>query len=292
MKIALGQLNPTVGDLKGNADLILQAAQEAERLGADLLVTPELSLSGYPPKDLLLREGFVRHCDNMLKELATRLPANVGVLIGHPTLHNVPDDRIANAASLLFAGSIQQTTHKTLLPNYDVFDERRYFRPAHEVHVMSFQNQKLGVHICEDAWWGEETTTYHDEPFPWPDPLMELAKQNADLFINLSASPYEREKPNRRNGILATQAKKHGKPVVFVNQVGGNDDLVFDGHSAVFNAQGKPILQLPGFESAIQLLGSNGNRASIGNAGNVLRGRLIGGVDFGAQRLHAENGFS
>jgi len=254
MRIALAQLNPIVGDLAGNAALIEAAVRRTVADGADLVVTSELVICGYPPKDLLLRRGFVEACDQAVSDLANRLPVDVGVLVGHPTCRDIPDGRIANAASLLFGGRIVQSIHKTLLPNYDVFDEERYFRPADCTEVMLFKNRHLGVHICEDAWWGEPNTFYHDESDFWPDPVAELAEQGADLLINLSASPFEIDKPGRRFGILQRHAQTHNLPIIFVNQVGGNDDLVFDGHSHVLDAKGKAVARLAGFESDLRVI--------------------------------------
>ena len=152
MKIALAQLNPIVGDLHGNAELIKAAAEKASEVGADLLVTSELVISGYPPKDLLLREGFAHSCDRVVSSLAKELPAGLGVLVGHPTRWGVPDGRTANAATLILNGEVRDTIHKTLLPNYDVFDEQRYFRPSGRVKPIEFGNLKLGVHIvCESV---------------------------------------------------------------------------------------------------------------------------------------------
>ncbi len=150
MKIALAQLNPTVGDLRGNSQLVTRAAERALSAGADLLVTSELVISGYPPKDLLMREDFVAACDRAVEQLAATLPAGIGVIVGHPSGWNLPERRIANAASLLSEGGVQSTIHKALLPNYDVFDERRYFRPAEFIAPIEFRGRRLGVHICED----------------------------------------------------------------------------------------------------------------------------------------------
>ena len=270
MRIALAQLNPTVGDVTGNCRLILDAVQSAAAQGAELVICSELVVCGYPPKDLLLREGFAVACDRAVARLATQIPAGVGVLVGHPSVRDLPPDRIANACSLLLDGRVQGTIHKVLLPNYDVFDERRYFRAAESARLLEFRGRKLGVHICEDAWWGEADTFYHID-FPLlPDPVTQLAEQGAEVFINLSASPFEAHKPGRREQLLRRHVQRHQRPFVFVNQVGGNDDLVFDGHSMVWNAAGEKVAQLPGFRTDLQLLDlDNLPPALRGAAGSV-----------------------
>lgn len=247
MKIALAQLNPTVGDLRANADLVCAAAERAVREGADLMVASELVISGYPPKDLLLREQFVAACDQTVEELAARIDPRLGVLVGHPSARNQPAGRIANAASLLWRGTVQHTLGKCLLPNYDVFDERRYFLPAESAGPIVFQGARLGVHICEDAWFGEPQTSYHLKPESRRDPVAELAAAGIDVLINLSASPFEIDKPHRRLQILRRHVDRWHVPFLFVNQVGGNDDLVFDGHSLVLDAQGQHVGQLASF---------------------------------------------
>ncbi len=254
MRIALAQLNPTVGDLAGNSALVEVAAKRAAEAGAELLVCSELMICGYPPKDLLLRSGFVAACDRAVNELATRLPPKLGVLIGHPTHRGITTGRFANGASLLFGGRVETTIHKTLLPNYDVFDERRYFRSAESVRPMEFKNLRLGVHVCEDAWWGHASTSYHDDPVRQFDPVAELAKQGVDLFINLSASPFEVAKPDRRAKLVEKHVLAHQRPFVFVNQIGGNDDLVFDGHSFVTDATGRVVERLAGFEPDFRVI--------------------------------------
>ncbi len=249
MKVALAQLNPTVGDLQGNAELVRQAAEQAVAAGADLLVTSELLVSGYPPKDLLLREGFVAACDRVVEELARTLPPGLGVVVGHPTARGVQPPRVANAASLLWDGRVVDTVHKRLLPNYDVFDELRYFYPAERARPVVFRGRKLGLHICEDAWWGETGTFYEGTVAHWSDPVEELVQSGADVLVNISASPFEIDKPLRRRRIVAEHVRRHGRPFVFVNQVGGNDDLVFDGHSFVLDAAGRCVASLAGFDS-------------------------------------------
>lgn len=247
MRIALAQLNPTVGDLDGNCELVRHAAERAAQAGAELMITSELVVSGYPPKDLLLREGFAAACDQSVERLASRIPAGVPILVGHPTQRGQPAGCVANAASLLSESRIQQTIRKCLLPNYDVFDERRYFLPAEHAQLLEFRGRKLGVHICEDAWFGEGETAYHLPPENRRDPVAELAAAGAEMFINLSASPFEIDKPHRRTGIVGRHVAHHGRPFVFVNQIGGNDDLVFDGNSLVMGADGQLLAQLAPF---------------------------------------------
>jgi NAD+ synthase (glutamine-hydrolysing) len=248
LKIALAQLNPTVGDLWGNVELVRSAAAEAHAR-AEVLVASELVISGYPPKDLLLREGFVADCDRAVDELARTVPGDMTVIVGHPSHRGLAGHGIANAASVLEQGRVTATIHKMLLPNYDVFDEQRYFRPAERVEPVTIRGRRVGLHICEDAWWGDETTRYHESPRLWPDPLARLHEAGAELFINVSASPFEISKPARRMDILARHVRRYGRPFVFVNQVGGNDDLVFDGHSLVLAGDGSLALELAGFAS-------------------------------------------
>jgi NAD+ synthase (glutamine-hydrolysing) len=242
-------LNPTVGDISGNCDLVRAAADQARSAGADLLVVSELLVSGYPPKDLLLREGFVAACDRAVTKLAAAVDPRVGVLVGHPSRWDLPEGMIGNAASLVHGGKVLATVYKCLLPNYDVFDERRYFLSAQSAAPITFRGMRLGVHICEDAWYGEAGTAYHLKHEDRRDPVAELAAGGAEVLINLSASPFEIDKPNRRTRIVSRHTAAHKLPFVFVNQVGGNDDLVFDGNSLVFDGAGREVLRLAPFQS-------------------------------------------
>lgn len=247
MKVGLAQLNPLVGDLSGNTGKVISAARSLRELGADLVVTAELVISGYPPKDLLLREGFVARCDEAVTRLAAELADGPAVLVGHPTLRGMPEGRVANGASLLAGGQVVDTIHKCLLPNYDVFDERRYFLPGERARPILFHGLRMGVHICEDAWFGEPQTSYHLHPEDRCDPVAELAAAGVDLLINLSASPFEIDKTRRRARLMASHAARHRVPFLFVNQIGGNDDLVFDGNSLIINSHGHVVRTLPAF---------------------------------------------
>ncbi len=239
MRFALGQINPTIGDLRGNCQLIEQAHQVASESRAQLLILPELAVCGYPPKDLLLRDGFLASCEAAVEQLAQLTAGKAAILVGHPSAGE--GGTLHNSAALLADGKVVDRIHKTLLPNYDVFDERRYFRPQRpeELRPMEFMGRKLGVHICEDAWWGQPETFYHTPEEHLIDPVRELAKQGAELLINLSASPFEVNKPARRREIIAAHARATGLPFLFVNQIGGHDDIVFDGHSFVVDSQGQ-----------------------------------------------------
>lgn len=291
MRIALAQMNPIVGDLRGNRQLVLAAAQQAAAEGAELLVASELMLSGYPPKDLLLREGFAAACDQAVDTLAKELPAGLGVLVGHPTRHDVPANHVANGASLLAGGIRRQTVRKCLLPNYDVFDERRYFLPAQTVAPIEFLGRKLGVHICEDAWYGEPGTIHHLSRESRGDPLLELAAAGADCFVNLSASPFEIDKPHRREEIVRRHVLRHHKPFIYVNQIGGNDDLVFDGNSLVFNADGQAVKRLKSFGSDLAIVDLNRLPSAIERPDRDRAADLLDALILGLQDYALKSGF-
>ena len=238
MKIALGQVDPTIGDFEGNLRLARQAMAEAQAAGAELLVLPELMLCGYPPRDLLEREAFLRSVRNALDELCARVTGPLAVLVGFPEpLADVKTGRqIANAVALIDGGKVVAVRRKSLLPTYDVFDEWRYFEPATTVAPVPFRGRSLGISICEDIW--------NDGDF-WPkrlyreDPVEKLVAAGADLLINIAASPFTIEKRHLRPRMLASVARHWKRPLLFVNQVGGQDDLVFDGSSLAIDATGE-----------------------------------------------------
>jgi NAD+ synthase (glutamine-hydrolysing) len=244
VKVALGQINPTIGDFDGNRALIEAAVTEAAAGGAELVIFPELAITGYPPKDLLERDGFLAAAQESLERLAAELgrrAACPGVIVGFP--ESLPPSnvgrRIANAAALLEGGRVVATCRKSLLPTYDVFDEWRYFEPGspgQDAAVVDFRGRRLGLSICEDIW--------NDADF-WPrrlyreDPIQRLAAAGAELIVNIAASPFTIEKRDLRPRMLAATARRWKVPLAFVNQVGGQDDLLFDGASAVFDARGE-----------------------------------------------------
>src|SRR5260370_24629405 len=235
MKIALAQFNPTIGDFLGNAARILDLAGQAKQRGADLAVFTELCLCGYPPQDLLERPAFLDRNSDELKALAAKVP--LPSLVGYAgRVKNGAGKSVANKAALLCGGRVVFEQSKMLLPTYDVFDESRYFQPADKQVVYSFQGEKLGITICEDVW---------NDPNFWPtrlyerDPVGELSKQGTTVLLNISASPYTIDKRNLRFEMLRAIAKKQRRPVVYVNQVGGDDNLIFDGSSMAVAPDGR-----------------------------------------------------
>jgi len=246
VKIALLQIDPTVGDIRGNAALIAAAAREAAGAGADLAVGPELALVGYLPRDLLLSAGFVRRSWDHATELAQLLADGPPVLVGLPEANHSDIGRpLYNTAVLLHRGRVEQRFRKALLPTYDVFDEDRYFEPFRGPQVLDLNGCRLGISVCEDVWNDRDfwkRRRYHH------DPIEELVRAGAQAIVNLSASPFSVGKQHRREEMLSSIARRHGVPVVYVNQYGGNDDLVFDGRSCAFNAAGVAIARGRSFD--------------------------------------------
>src|SRR5881409_491401 len=249
MKIALAQFNPTVGDFAGNSSRILSLSSQAHERGAGLVVFSELCLCGYFPLDLLERPAFIDRNHRQLKELAAKIP--VPSIVGYAgRVKNGTGKSIANKAALICAGRVVFEQSKMLLPTYDVFDETRYFQPAEKQVVYSFKDENLGITICEDVW---------NDPNFWPtrlyerDPVVELSKQGTSVLLNLSASPYTIDKRNLRFEMLRAIAKKQRRPVVYVNQVGGDDNLIFDGASMAITADGHVAAQALAFKEDLVL---------------------------------------
>lgn len=261
MKIAIAQLNPTIGDLAGNAQQILEAARQAAEQDVRLMLTPELSLCGYPPRDLLLDPSFIEAMATTLHQLAQDLPPQLAVLVGTV----VPNERslqeggkpLFNSMALLEDHKVQQIFHKRLLPTYDVFDEDRYFQPGQQINHFTLAPSplspplRIGVTICEDLWndeefWGKRSYTIN--------PIADLAQQGVDLTINLSASPFSVGKQRLREAMLRHSATRYQQPVIYTNQVGGNDDLIFDGNSVAFNHQGEVVCRARAFDSDLVIL--------------------------------------
>src|SRR3954462_171683 len=233
MRLALAQINTTVGDLDGNREHILEAIGEARGAGADLVLLPELAVTGYPPEDLLLRPGFVRAAEESLRDIAAATHG-IAALIGFPHL----DTDLRNALAVCADGEIKALYRKRFLPNYGVFDEDRYFAPARDLLLLELGDTLIGPTICEDLW----------QPGP---PATDLALAGAQLIANISASPFHLCRDQEREEMFATRARDNSCFLAFCNAVGGQDELIFDGHSLVLDEEGEVLARAPGFEEAL-----------------------------------------
>lgn len=236
MKIALAQINPVVGDLAGNTALIFAAAEQARAAGADIIVTPELALTGYPPEDLLLRPSFLAECKRRIGEFIDRLDG-ITLVVGHP---HAAGDEVFNAASVIRDGNVLGRYEKMLLPNDAVFDEVRYFTPGFAPLVFEQNGVKVGIAICEDIWDTE--------------PAAAAADEGAELLLVLNASPFHRAKETTRQQVVRERVEETGMAIAYCNLVGGQDELVFDGQSFALNKAGKVVAQAAGFASEQLLL--------------------------------------
>ena len=233
--VALAQMNPIVGDIHANVDKVIALTQQAQKkFQAELVVFPELTLTGYPPEDLLLRQDCIEHVATGLQKIADTLNDGVVVIVGHPQRGDLA---LYNAASVLTKGQVIATYQKQALPNYGVFDERRYFEPGEESCVFDFNGLPIGVTICEDIW--EE------------GPVLNSVMDGARFIVNLNASPFQYDKPEQRLEIVQGRIAQAGVPVVYVNQVGGQDELLFDGGSFVIDGKGQNILSMPPFVECV-----------------------------------------
>ncbi len=251
MKIGIAQINAVVGDFPGNAKRILSSYRECIEKGAELVVTPEMALVGYPPMDLLFRTEFVPKCLQALDYLADEV-ADIPLVVGYvdQCAEDAAGKPFRNAAAFLHDGRIEQRIWKSLLPTYDVFDERRYFEPGDCSTPFEWNGTKIGITICEDIW----TEDYLHRPLYRYEPALDLSKQGIDVLLNLSASPYNSGKPASRFDMLSDIAQRMKTPLVYCNCIGGNDQLIFDGNSAAFDAQGNPLATLPAFEEECQVV--------------------------------------
>jgi NAD+ synthase (glutamine-hydrolysing) len=249
MKIGFAQINPIVGDLSGNFEKIAGAYERLTAAGAELVVTPELAVTGYPPQDLLFKSRFVPQNLEILEKLQTRV-RGAGLLVGFVDRNQGRGKPFHNAAALLQSDVPIAKAHKSLLPTYDVFDEDRYFEPARSVAPLMFGNKKIGVTICEDIW----TEHYLPRPLYDIEPVRSLVEQGAEIILNLSASPFGLGKPAVRREMVATLARTYRRSICYCNAVGGNDQLVFDGNSIAVNSRGELIAQLPAFRTAEEIV--------------------------------------
>ena len=235
MKIAIAQINTTVGDFSGNSDKIINSWLQADELGAEIVVFPELALCGYPPRDLLLKKNFLIENELQMERL-TKKGGKAVAVVGFASQNKNGSGRPAhNSAAVIKSSKIIAIRHKSLLPTYDVFDEDRYFEPANNIEPVEVLNKKIGITICEDIW--NDDVFIHDRKYD-RKPADELASAGADFLLNLSASPWSLGKEHSRHVLLSQLAAKHCLPIVYCNLVGGNDELVFDGGSQYYNKHG------------------------------------------------------
>lgn len=258
MRIALLQLNPLVGDLDGNAALIAAAVREAGPV--ELCVTSEMALTGYPARDLLLQRGFARRTAETLDELARALAGAAPVLVGAPVVNeDGPGRPLFNAAVLLSGGRVARTFRKSLLPTYDVFDEDRYFEPGERLEAIEIGGHRCAVSVCEDVWNDRD---FWKRPRYHHDPIDEVQPLGAPVLLNLSASPFAVGKQAVREAMLGSLARKHGVTVLYVNQVGGNDDLIFDGRSLALDASGQVVARARAFAPDVLIVEIDNARVS------------------------------
>lgn len=267
MKIALAQINPKVGDITGNLKKIKAFALKAKEGGAQLVIFPEMAICGYPPKDLLLKESFVKANLKALEQLA-REPLGIALLVGFVDINEGKGRPLFNACAFIADGRIKAKQYKTLLPNYDVFDEDRYFEPASETAKCVIEECSFGLSICEDIWnsgEGEISGRYRD------DPIKRLAESRPAAIINISASPFTIGKGKLREELLNYHASRHGIPIIFVNQVGGNDELIFDGRSIVVDSKGIVRARAKAFaEDLLFVELKNGSKEVVGTMADPL----------------------
>ncbi|MGE0394579.1 MAG: NAD+ synthase, partial [Vicinamibacterales bacterium] len=251
MRLALAQLNLTVGDFDGNFERIRAAAGAAGSAGADLAVFTELATTGYPPRDLLTQAGFIDRNLAQLDRVAALSAGGPGILVGFVDRNPTPGEKpLRNGVALCADGHVVARRYKSLLPTYDVFDEARYFEPAASTAPIDFRGRRLGVSICEDLWNPRE---FWPSPRYRRDPIAELAAAGADLLVNVSASPFELDKAAVRRDLVRQSARAHGRAFLYVNQVGGNDELIFDGHSIGIAADGAVVVRAREFAEDLVL---------------------------------------
>ncbi len=242
MKISLSQIDPTVGDLRGNTEKIIKEIEKAKSLSSHLIIFPELSLIGYPPRDLIYNPDLARAVGKIINDVIAPTSYDIGIILGCPSYDG---DSIYNSALFFYKGKLLFRQDKTLLPNYDVFDETRYFKPARNISTITFRGLKLGITICEDIWNDKD---YWNRRLYEIDPVEKLVSQGVDLIINISASPYYYKKCSLRVEMLTHIARKYKKKIIYVNQVGGNDELIFDGSSLVIDENGFILWRGKAFE--------------------------------------------
>ncbi|WP_286777084.1 NAD+ synthase, partial [Sphingobacterium sp. UBA2074] len=249
MKIALAQLNYHIGNFEANTKKIISAIQQAKEATADLIIFAELAIGGYPAKDLLRSKAFKRQCDEAIHQIAAHCQ-DIACIIGAPVKNSDPEGKeLYNTAVFIEHGAVRNIVKKGLLPDYDVFDEYRYFEPSRRFDCIELKGVKIALTICEDLWDDDEGGNSYVG-----DPMAELRKENPDLLINIAASPFSYTHFDERIKVLSQQVKKSGRPLIYVNQIGAHMDIIFDGRSIALNNEGTKIAELKSFEEDLQFV--------------------------------------
>jgi len=282
VKIALGQINPTIGDFTGNSKKIIEFSRQALTLGAEMILFPELAVCGYPPRDLLEKPAFVERNQQVVNEIAQAVP-QLTIICGFVSPAKVETGKsVMNSAAVLRQGAVQFVQSKMLLPTYDVFDELRYFDPAESQKLLPLAGKEFALTICEDAW--NDKHFWHRRLYR-VDPVDELLHAGGNMVLNISASPYHLGKRELRRQMLETIARDNKVPVLFVNQVGGNDSLIFDGSSMVIAPDGRIVAQAKSFEEDLVIFDSDTMRGdmheqiAVGNA-SAYAALVLGTCDY------------
>jgi NAD+ synthase (glutamine-hydrolysing) len=277
MRLGLAQLNPTVGDLVGNRHKIIDAYSALVAEGAELVVFPELMVCGYPPRDLLFKRRFVPDCEVSLREIAAAIgdvPALIGTVQQNTTGSGRP---FFNSAAFCRRGEVVASARKCLLPTYDVFDEDRYFEPAPEPIVVEHNGKVIGITICEDIWTHPMISTH--QLYRGMNPVHQLARNRCDVMVNLSASPWHAAKENLRVTLVADTARALGCPVAYVNCVGGNDELIFDGRTLVCGADGELIAGLAAFREDRRIVDVGARTATSASSASSASPAVTSAID-------------
>ena len=276
MKIALAQINVTIGAFEENSEKIVGAIDRARAGGADLVVFSELSVCGYPPLDLLEHKYFIDKCKKAVDSIIP-YTQDIAIILGTPTLNNNSKGKnLHNSALFICNGKIEKEVHKSLLPTYDIFDEYRYFQPSDEFKTVEFQGIKLAITICEDLWYEQPLlTNFGKNKLYTTNPMDKLAEQGCDAIINIAASPFAYNHNDIKNSILIDNAKKYNMPVFYVNQVGAHTELIFDGASRVINSKGSILSQMASFQEDMaffdmdEVIGSDTTVATYGSPDRI-----------------------
>ncbi len=288
MRIALAQINTTVGDFDGNVERIVRFAGQAHSRAADLVIFPELALCGYPPRDLVEKPSFVARCESELLRLAGLLPP-IPALVGYVRRSHAQQGKpVADAAALLHRGKVQVDYAKMLLAYYDVFDESRYFEPGSTTALYPLAESHLGITICEDVW--NDKNFWKKQLYP-RDPVEETVRAGADVLLNIASSPYSTEKMNLRQEMLRAIALERRVPIAYVNQVGGNDSLIFDGSSLAFNARGELAARAKAFEEDLVIFDTADGSGEIHTAPESEIAAVYGALMLGTRDYVCKCGF-